>query len=248
VSIVNAFNRGDIYSTDEKMIGQWIDGKPLYAKTINTGALSNAPNKKVAHSISNLGEIVSMLATYHRTDGKWFQISNVHLTTANKTLQLSITTTNVEIESNGGDYSDVDKSYVTLQYTKTTDSAISIGSETEYSTDEKVVGTWIDGKPIYQKTFEITSGISNDTAIELQNNCETLVGYRLNYADTPAWHVFLPEYVGRGVSSSKLENLLMVCPIIDYTTHKLTITPRIGTSVTTISKIVVTIQYTKSTT
>lgn len=31
----------------------------------------------------------------------------------------------------------------------------------EYSTEEKVVGTWIDGKPIYKKTFDITSGMQN---------------------------------------------------------------------------------------
>ena len=43
--------------------------------------------------------------------------------------------------------------YVTIQYTKTTDTAISIGEATEYSTEEKVVGTWIDGKPVYEITL-----------------------------------------------------------------------------------------------
>lgn len=28
------------------------------------------------------------------------------------------------------------------------------GSPMDYSTEEKVVGTWIDGRPVYQKTFE----------------------------------------------------------------------------------------------
>ena len=41
-------------------------------------------------------------------------------------------------------------SYITVYYTKTTDSAISIGSDTDYSTEEKIIGTWIDGKPIYR--------------------------------------------------------------------------------------------------
>ena len=31
----------------------------------------------------------------------------------------------------------------------------------DYSTDEKVVGTWIDGKPLYQKTLIITTDISS---------------------------------------------------------------------------------------
>jgi hypothetical protein len=50
--------------------------------------------------------------------------------------------------------------YVTLQYTKTTDVAISVGSENEYSTTEKIVGTWIDGKPIYQLTHIENSTIA----------------------------------------------------------------------------------------
>jgi small ligand-binding sensory domain FIST len=29
------------------------------------------------------------------------------------------------------------------------------GASNEYSTEEKVVGTWLDGKPIYQKTFQL---------------------------------------------------------------------------------------------
>lgn len=32
-----------------------------------------------------------------------------------------------------------------------------------YSTDEQVVGTWIDGKPLYQKTVEITTPSALDT-------------------------------------------------------------------------------------
>jgi len=34
----------DIYTTTERRIGTWIDGKPLYSKVINFGAL---PNKTV---------------------------------------------------------------------------------------------------------------------------------------------------------------------------------------------------------
>ena len=30
-----------------------------------------------------------------------------------------------------------------------------------YSTEETKIGTWIDGKPLYRKTFNITSGFSN---------------------------------------------------------------------------------------
>ena len=35
--LANKFSRSDIYSTTEKIIGQWIDGKPLYQKIVTTG-------------------------------------------------------------------------------------------------------------------------------------------------------------------------------------------------------------------
>ena len=33
------------------------------------------------------------------------------------------------------------------------------GSSEEYSTEEQVIGKWIDGKPVYQKTFILASQI-----------------------------------------------------------------------------------------
>ena len=37
-----------------------------------------------------------------------------------------------------------------------------------YSTEEQVVGTWIDGKPLYQKTFEIASTVAGENTISTQ--------------------------------------------------------------------------------
>ena len=50
----------------------------------------------------------------------------------------------------------------------------------EYSTEEKVVGVWIDGKPIYQKTYFIqnTVVLNNDnwaTIIQILENAKYLV-------------------------------------------------------------------------
>lgn len=39
------------------------------------------------------------------------------------------------------------------------------GGEVEYSTTEKVIGTWIDNKPIYQKTIVATSPINVLTSV-----------------------------------------------------------------------------------
>lgn len=46
------------YSTEEQKIGKWIDGKPLYRKVINFGALPNNTTKSLLHNISNVKYIV----------------------------------------------------------------------------------------------------------------------------------------------------------------------------------------------
>lgn len=53
----------------------------------------------------------------------------------------------------------MDNMYV-YQYTKVDDEPVEFGSITDYSTTEKVVGTWIDGKPVYQ----IVSDLEDPTA------------------------------------------------------------------------------------
>jgi hypothetical protein len=68
------------------------------------------------------------------------------------------------------------KVYSTLKYTKTADTAISIGEATEYSTDEKVVGTWIDGKHVYQKTIDCGALPNNATkVVSIPANIDTIV-------------------------------------------------------------------------
>lgn len=49
------------------------------------------------------------------------------------------------------------------------------GGSMNYSTDEQVVGTWIDGKPLYQKTFVFTAA-----------DCEVISGKLI---ETPAFNI-----------------------------------------------------------
>ena len=48
------------YSTDERIVGTWIDGKELYEKTINFGALPNSDTKEVSHGIANIDQIIGI--------------------------------------------------------------------------------------------------------------------------------------------------------------------------------------------
>lgn len=154
-TFANQFSRSDLYSTDEKIIGQWIDGKPLYQKTIDFGALPNNTTKSVNHNIQNIDYVVNLFgAAYRSSDG----IVNT-LPCYNRDIygaELVSNPTSI-IVTTFADRSAFSESYIAIQYTKTTDSAIKVGTGTDYSTEEQIIGTWIDGKPIYQKTIELTN-------------------------------------------------------------------------------------------
>jgi hypothetical protein len=74
--------------------------------------------------------------------------------------------------------------YITVQYTKTTDSANSFkyGDPNEYSTTEKIVGTWIDGKPLYQKTISYTCPTCSTEGEDAQTSLTSsmLIGTNVN--------------------------------------------------------------------
>ena len=38
-----------------------------------------------------------------------------------------------------------------------------------YSTDEQVVGEWVDGKPLYRRYFNFTTGSQSKTAEDIPN-------------------------------------------------------------------------------
>lgn len=152
--LANKFARGDMYSTDEKMIGQWIDGKPLYQKWIDCGTQSAAATTvEVAHGISNIESTFIKHAYMTLTDQSRIFSELIPNTNSGSDFvgRVWVDGTKVYLYQMGGwaGY----HAYVVVCYTKTTDSAIEIGIDTDYSTTEKIVGTWTDGRPVYQRTF-----------------------------------------------------------------------------------------------
>lgn len=108
------------YSTSEvKTNATWIDGKPIYKKTIDFGSLPNNSTKNVAHGISNLGDVIDIRGTAKSSWGTYqlplvFSGSDVNYIT-----NVSVDATNISM-SNSADRSGF-TAYMTLWYTKTTD-------------------------------------------------------------------------------------------------------------------------------
>lgn len=137
-----------IYSKEEREIGVWIDGKPLYQRVLqfNPSISLNSDSWYLALTDSTIIPIESRALKMSQYGG--YPIA-------------------ADCDAGDGVYI---KSYesingidaIILVYTKTTDTP---GSGTwnqqggyahHYSTSEKVIGTWINGKPIYERVIDFT--------------------------------------------------------------------------------------------
>jgi len=109
---------GGDYSTSEVNTGfKWIDGKTIYKKTINFGALPNSTNKNVAHGISSLGYVIdySMMMVNSSNSHQPVPRTNTASTSVQSTIVINNTSILVTTADNLSSYS----AYATLLYTKT---------------------------------------------------------------------------------------------------------------------------------
>ena len=144
-----------IYSDTERVIGVWRDNKPIYQKTVHVGALvMDSSWHNVSHGIANFDKCINIEAICIATNGTEFYPINLYRPTTNTGVMVYATASDVYYMNNY--YSELEDAYFTIRYTKTTDVAGSGNWNTDgvptvhYSTNEQVIGTWIDGKPIYE--------------------------------------------------------------------------------------------------
>ena len=112
-------NNQEVYSSDEKIIGTWINGKPIYRKVIYFGELPNATTKTVAHGIINLDRVVNFYGFGQDSYKNVLPITMTDVSTISKQSRCYLTSTDILIQ-NGLDRSSLD-AYIIIEYTKTTD-------------------------------------------------------------------------------------------------------------------------------
>lgn len=152
------------YSEEEQLTGKrWIDGKPIYQKTIpatlprvNTeGIIADISDLDIDKLISSDGYCYTVDTSrgfpQYALNGIWGTI----YTHSNNTELRAYTSGTVAQNS---------PCIVTIFYTKKSDTPSSPvkpvfpssgDSKHVYSEEEKIVGTWIDGKPIYERTVKL---------------------------------------------------------------------------------------------
>ena len=115
-------NNFHAYSTAEQVVGTWIDGKPLYEKTITGSFASNSSKSLSIQMASNMGMVIDVRGFLIPSDNPSNKVS---LETKNNLAWIDdFTVVNgyVTIKRGGAGYfGDTPSVYVTACYTKTTD-------------------------------------------------------------------------------------------------------------------------------
>ena len=116
-AVANAIN----YSTSEVNTGKkWIDGKPIYRKVVDCGALPNAGFKYVNHNISNLGVFINISINSYTASGSGTMLPYVNQISTTAQISYTYSKTQIELRT-ASDYSTYVNTYAILEYTKTTD-------------------------------------------------------------------------------------------------------------------------------
>nr|DAQ91809.1 MAG TPA: hypothetical protein [Caudoviricetes sp.] len=128
VNAINEVNQNDInkstYSTTEKVVGKWINGKPLYRKVINfTTTISADTTLEINHGVNNVEMIwFDPIGCFMwASSGLGYNIPMIGYSgNITDKLYTFVDKTKISIHANGS-WGTIWTKYITLLYTKTTD-------------------------------------------------------------------------------------------------------------------------------
>lgn len=112
--VVTELSGGHNYSTSEHVVGTWIDGKPVYEKTIYCGDGGISTTVNVPHNILGLKRVIKLFGCSE--DGEPVPTVNG----GSDFIRLSANTQYIELKYRDS-WEAHTSIYVTIQYTKTTD-------------------------------------------------------------------------------------------------------------------------------
>lgn len=119
-NIVQPIKGGEEYSTDEKVIGTWIDGKKLYRKVL-TLDISTSGGHNINVASLNISQLTLIRGIFNDTQYNYmFPVPDYGDDDTRFYLSYAMTEKNVHYET-GARYGINGKLIVTIEYTKTTD-------------------------------------------------------------------------------------------------------------------------------
>lgn len=116
----------DYYDTNERIVGKWTDGRPVYRKVVPVTLPSGTGSTRTAHGISNMDILVNYSLTWYDTlDSAWYDRFRLWEGSYGIAMEMNINGTTINIGSNKTNNinwtSRTSKAYSILEYTKTTD-------------------------------------------------------------------------------------------------------------------------------
>ena len=154
-----------VYSEQEQVVGIWM-GKPLYRKTFNAVLPPSIP---INNWINVSGVVIDNADNVFVSSSFVIDEENYSIPLSYGAYLLNRVTSDGQYQiftpnSNGATWAHNRPIIVTIQYTKTTDALttkkVPFEPLIEYSTDEKMIGYWVDGKPIYRKVINLMPSVS----------------------------------------------------------------------------------------
>lgn len=108
------------YSTAERIIGTWIDGKALYEKVFDFGVLPNTTLKSVDSGITGIDKIIRVNG-FAETSGVTINVPYIEATssTSKQTIDIWYNKTTNKVEVNTNFNASSFYGYIIVQYTKT---------------------------------------------------------------------------------------------------------------------------------
>lgn len=181
-------NTDSVYGEQERVIGIWketVDGvlkqKPVYGKIINVTTTTSEYSINV--SKLNIERVAKLRRMIHQGNGGTWEDGNYYENTGSSAFCFYNPSTQRILCRSGSLYG-YGQCALEFEYTKTTDSwtlptpghsADGLGvfcvkatvagdpNAHVYSTDEQVVATWIDGRPVYERTINFVFPTTNNS-------------------------------------------------------------------------------------
>lgn len=163
-----------IYSLEEREVGVWTDGKPLYARTFTSKFINDSGTYKadISCDFSAVDKVVYSKAQFLNSTASsaipYYAVGSDLIyywySKADNKIFVRATTDRTAYDVN-----------VTLYYTKTTDVP---GSGTwgtdgvpmvHYDGNERIIGTWF-GETLYEKTYHYTGTLNSNTWVTIDSS------------------------------------------------------------------------------
>lgn len=110
------------YSTKEIRIGTWINGKPIYRKTIEINAIEAGGTGYRNISSLNIDTFfINFNKSYLKTNNIWLPLIRTHTSAINSQIEPRFNFTSGQIEIRCGSGINIQSGIITIEYTKTTD-------------------------------------------------------------------------------------------------------------------------------